>query len=409
MDLKKMSTFIIFTCSIGLIFELAYLRNSFYIPMCITLNLNNEEFGWLSSIYSISAAVTYLIGGFLSDRIHSRISLFLPLFFTGIIGIIFSTIPNYPVLKILFFLMGITSIMTLFSFIVKVFYKFGDELGHGKVFGAMESGKGIIGGIIFLLMLALFNGLGGGEFGFKWIILAYSLINIILGVSVILIVPDEYIYLKNEIKISPLKQLLMVLKNKQILFLGGMVFVAYSFYGILSFFPMFFIENFDIAVNKMMLFASARYIIQILAPILAGFFADKINSSYKSMLLGLSLCFVIGILMLSSIGNKKLSSWILFLYLILNFLVYGMKVYYYSCLSEIKIDKRFIGTAIGIVACIGFSPDLFNYKMIGMWIDNGIAGYEKLMEYMIGLSLFGIMIAIIAIKRKKERKLIKKF
>ncbi len=188
-----------------------------------------------------------------------------------------------------------------------------------------------------------------------------------------------------------------------------MVFVAYSFYGILSFFPMFFIENFDIAANKMMLFASARYIIQILAPILAGFFADKINSSYKSMLLGLSLCFVIGILMLSSIGNKKLSSWILFLYLILNFLVYGMKVYYYSCLSEIKIDKRFIGTAIGIVACIGFSPDLFNYKMIGMWIDNGIAGYEKLMEYMIGLSLFGIMIAIIAIKRKKERKLIKKF
>ena len=111
---KKISTFLVLVSGLALIFELPYIRNSFYVPICQALNLNNQEFGVLSSIYSTVSLVMYVAGGFLSDRLNSRWLLFLPFAGTGILGFWFSRFPDYGELKIIFALMGITTVMTFF-------------------------------------------------------------------------------------------------------------------------------------------------------------------------------------------------------------------------------------------------------------------------------------------------------
>lgn len=117
---KKISTFLVLVSGLALIFELPYIRNSFYVPICQALNLNNQEFGVLSSIYSTVSLVMYVAGGFLSDRLNSRWLLFLPFAGTGILGFWFSRFPDYGELKIIFALMGITTVMTFFSTSIRI-------------------------------------------------------------------------------------------------------------------------------------------------------------------------------------------------------------------------------------------------------------------------------------------------
>ena len=46
---KKISTFMALVFGLALIFELPYIRNSFYVPICQALNLTNREPGrWAS-------------------------------------------------------------------------------------------------------------------------------------------------------------------------------------------------------------------------------------------------------------------------------------------------------------------------------------------------------------------------
>ena len=92
---KKISTFMALVFGLALIFELPYIRNSFYVPICQALNLTNQEFGVLSSIYSLVSLVMYIVGGFLSDRFNSRWLLFLPFAGTGALGFWFSGFPEY--------------------------------------------------------------------------------------------------------------------------------------------------------------------------------------------------------------------------------------------------------------------------------------------------------------------------
>ncbi len=397
---KKMGTFIILTVGMSLIFELAYLRNSFYIPMCIALNVTNHEFGILLSIYSLAASITYVIGGFISDRIESRAMLFLPFMLTGILGFAFSTLPSFFHMKVIFALMGVTTVMTYFSFTIRIFRMFGKELGQGKMFGLMESGKGFSGGVIFLLMLVLFNSLGGGVFGFRWIIKAYSIIIILVGLGVVLLVPDEYVKLK--INISLKEQIKAVVSNKQIWYLSIIVFIMYSLYGILSFLPSFFIEVFGVSLEQNSMFSGGRYIIQIFAPIALGLASDKVKSSYKVIFACLLICLVSGVFFMTLIDGSMMFLVSISNYFLAVFFIYGMKALYYASISETGIGYALTGSAMGIVGGIGFFPDTFLHQMIGSWIDDGVIGYTKMMIYMIALCIAG-MIAVSMAYVSKEK------
>ncbi len=193
---KKMSTFLAVVLGWSIIFELPYIRNSFYIPICQALNLTNKEFGALSSIYSCVCVAVYFMGGILSDRIHSRWILLLPFVGTGILGFWFSSFPDYGELKIIFALMGVTTVMTFFSTAIRIFISLGTRYEQGRILGLAEAGKGVFAGLTFLIIQIMFRALGGSRFGFEWVIKSYAVLNIIVGIGMVLIVPDEYLHVR---------------------------------------------------------------------------------------------------------------------------------------------------------------------------------------------------------------------
>lgn len=389
MSFKKISIFVVIVFGLGLIFELPYIRNSFYIPICQTLNLTNQEFGVLSGIYSVVSMITYIVGGFLSDRITSRWVLFAPFAGTGLLGFWFSSFPTYGELKIIFGLMGITTVMTFFSTAVRIVRTLGEQHYQGRMFGGVEAGKGIVAGVAFFVMQILFQSLGGGRFGFEWVIKAYSIINIIIGLGVVLILPDEYLQAGDIMPVG--KQIRIVAGNQQVWIMGGIVFAAYSIYALLSFVPQFFLKAYGTSMEVSSAMSVWRYVIQIVGAILAGYFADRIRSAYQVIFSGFVLIFA-SLCTFIVLPYSVSSTWIAVLsFAVLSIAVYGMKGLYYALISESSIDIACTGSAVGIIAGIGYLPDTFMYSMMGNWIDTGLDGYYKMFIYAMAVSAAGMI------------------
>ena len=348
---KKISTFLVLVSGLALIFELPYIRNSFYVPICQALNLNNQEFGVLSSIYSTVSLVMYVAGGFLSDRLNSRWLLFLPFAGTGILGFWFSRFPDYGELKIIFALMGITTVMTFFSTSIRILKNLGGRYEQGRIFGWMEAGKGIFAGVTFFVIQLLFQALGEGRFGFEWVIKAYAILNIILGIGVVLVVPDEYIHVERTI---PLKQEIRdVVLNPRVWIMCLIVFSGYSMYALLSFVPPFFLKAYNSSIEVSRFLSTWRYGIQIVGAVLAGYLADRARSGYKIIFGGFIL--MLASILVFIIQPYDMSSLMLgiFGFIAFSIAVYGIKGLYYALISENSIDSSCIGGTVGIVAAIG--------------------------------------------------------
>lgn len=403
---KKISTFLVLVSGLALIFELPYIRNSFYVPICQALNLNNQEFGVLSSIYSTVSLVMYVAGGFLSDRLNSRWLLFLPFAGTGILGFWFSRFPDYGELKIIFALMGITTVMTFFSTSIRILKNLGGRYEQGRIFGWMEAGKGIFAGVTFFVIQLLFQALGEGRFGFEWVIKAYAILNIILGIGVVLVVPDEYIHVERTI---PLKQEIRdVVLNPRVWIMCLIVFSGYSMYALLSFVPPFFLKAYNSSIEVSRFLSTWRYGIQIVGAVLAGYLADRARSGYKIIFGGFIL--MLASILVFIIQPYDMSSLMLgiFGFIAFSIAVYGIKGLYYALISENYIDSSCIGGTVGIVAAIGYLPDTFMYSMVGNWIDAGMDGYYRMFTYAIVVILLGTIVTGIMltgahpVKRRKR-------
>ena len=71
-NFKKWMSLLVLCCGTGVIFQLPYIRNTFYVPLVEALNLTNEEFGLLSTSYATVSMICYFFGGWIADRVSPR-------------------------------------------------------------------------------------------------------------------------------------------------------------------------------------------------------------------------------------------------------------------------------------------------------------------------------------------------
>ena len=69
---NKWVTFTIICLTTGVITELPYLRWALYEPLREALGQSNTEFGMSMSLFGVLAAILYIPGGWLADRISHR-------------------------------------------------------------------------------------------------------------------------------------------------------------------------------------------------------------------------------------------------------------------------------------------------------------------------------------------------
>lgn len=185
--------FILFIISAGagMIYQLPYLRYSYYDAMIEAFGINNTQLGNIMSAFGLGAVLCYALGGIVADRIADKYILSLGQILTGAAGFLFATFPPYPVAIAISFYWAFSSCLIFWPSMINFVRKLGSASEQGKIYGLLEALRGIIATSLSLVLVGLYNHAANTIGGLRSVIIAYSIISIALGIFTFFIVPYE--------------------------------------------------------------------------------------------------------------------------------------------------------------------------------------------------------------------------
>ena len=404
--IKKYGTLLLLAAGAGIIFQLPYIRETFYVPIQNAMNLTNEQMGLLSAGYAAMATLSYFVGGIVADKFSARKLLTFSFLATGILGFWFSTFPGYTVSRIIFVLMGVSTIITYWSACIKATRMLGTEEEQGRLFGLQEGLRGVLNAVLVFGMTAAFSAFADEVKGASAAIKVCSVVVIIIGILNYIFIEDTKKEENSESLIEVTKGMFKALLIPRVWLLVAIVFTAYSMYGLIGYVSIFAQEFYGLSAASAATLGGIRYLIQGFGGIIGGFIADKLKSRFKVIILGcIGLALSFGALIFIP-ENGALCSAVIVDFFIGLFFIYAVRSQYFAVHDDAGIPVHMSGRVSGIASCLGYMPDLFLYTLVGSWMDNyGRTGYNMTWAYAIGCAIVCIIITF-ALSRivKKQQK-----
>lgn len=400
---RNMPTLFILIVSGALIYALPYFRYYYYDAFIKLFNINNTQMGALGSAFGGTSIIGYMCGGFFADRWPTRNLLTISLVTTGLLGFALLTYPSYPVVLGIHLALGITSIVTFWSALIKAIRSLADSDEQGRAFGLFEGGRGIVNMVQSAVILSLFGYLAakfGDKTALSAVITVYSAICLLLGVIVYILYKDPEVRGGEKValskKVFDKAAFLKVAKMPTTWLCTIIIFTSYS--TIISY---FYITPYATLVfgASAVVAAAMGYFSQYCRPVgcfTAGFLADRVGSSKM-----LSILYVIMTIGLSALvlmpGKPSL------IFLLLTFCaaiyasMYGIQSLHFAILEEGDYPLSTTGAATAIITPLGYSTEMIMPIIAGMCLDArpGPAGYKAFFTILIALSAAGFFTSLV--------------
>ena len=403
--IKKYGTLLLLATGAGIIFQLPYIRETFYVPIQNAMNLSNAQMGLLSSGYATMSLFSYFIGGIIADKFSARKLLTFSFIATGALGLWFSTFPGYTISRVIFVLMGISTIITYWSACIKATRMLGTEEEQGRLFGLQEGLRGIMNALLVFGMTAAFTHFADEVAGASAAIKVCSIVVIIIGILNFIFIEDTKKEENSESFIDVTKGMFKVLLIPRVWLLVAIVFTAYSVYGLIAYATTFAQKFYGLSAASAATLGGIRYLIQGAGGIVGGFLADKMKSRFKVIIggcIGLALSFALFIVVPA---KASLCVMVVANFFVGLFFIYAVRSQYFAVHDDAGIPLNMSGRVSGIASCLGYTPDIFMYTLVGSWMDNyGRTGYNMTWAYaMVAAVLCAIITFILSRIVKKEK------
>ena len=403
--IKKYGTLLLLATGAGIIFQLPYIRETFYVPIQNAMNLSNAQMGLLSSGYATMSLFSYFIGGIIADKFSARKLLTFSFIATGILGLWFSTFPGYTISRGIFVLMGISTIITYWSACIKATRMLGNDEEQGRLFGLQEGLRGIMNALLVFGMTAAFTRFADEVAGASAAIKVCSIVVIIIGILNFIFIEDTKKEENPESFMEVTKGMFKALLIPRVWLLVAIVFTAYSVYGLIAYATTFAQQFYGLSAASAATLGGIRYLIQGAGGIVGGFLADKVKSRFKVIIggcIGLALSFGLFIVMPS---KASLCVMVVANFFVGLFFIYAVRSQYFAVHDDAGIPLNMSGRVSGIASCLGYTPDIFMYTLVGSWMDNyGRTGYNMTWAYaMVAAVLCAIITFILSRIVKKEK------
>lgn len=403
--IKKYGTLLLLATGAGIIFQLPYIRETFYVPIQNAMNLSNAQMGLLSSGYATMSLFSYFIGGIIADKFSARKLLTFSFIATGVLGLWFSTFPGYTISRVIFVLMGISTIITYWSACIKATRMLGTEEEQGRLFGLQEGLRGIMNALLVFGMTAAFTHFADEVAGASAAIKVCSIVVIIIGILNFIFIEDTKKEENSESFIDVTKGMFKALLIPRVWLLVAIVFTAYSVYGLIAYATTFAQKFYGLSAASAATLGGIRYLIQGAGGIVGGFLADKMKSRFKVIIggcIGLALSFGLFIVVPS---KASLCVMVVANFFVGLFFIYAVRSQYFAVHDDAGIPLNMSGRVSGIASCLGYTPDIFMYTLVGSWMDNyGRTGYNMTWAYaMVAAVLCAIITFILSRIVKKEK------
>lgn len=403
--IKKYGTLLLLAAGAGIIFQLPYIRETFYVPIQNAMGLSNAQMGMLSSGYATVATISYFIGGAIADKFSARKLLTFSFLATGILGLWFSTFPGYTTSRIIFVLMGISTIITYWSACIKATRMLGTEEEQGRLFGLQEGLRGILNALLVFVMTAAFARHTNEVAGAAAAIRICSIAVIIIGILNFIFIEDTKKEENGESALEVTKGLFKMLLIPRVWLLVGIIFTAYSVYGLIGYVTTYAQQFYGLTATTAATLGGIRYLLQGLGGIAGGFLADKLHSRIKVIVggcIGLMLSFGAYIVLPS--GTSLLGAVIVNFFIGLIF-IYAVRSQYFAVHDDAKIPLHLSGRVSGIASALGYMPDMFMYTLVGSWMDSyGRTGYNMTWAYALVAATLCVVFSLILSRVVKSGK-----
>ena len=405
--IKKWGTLLLLAAGAGIIFQLPYIRETFYPQIQSAMHLTNAQMGLLSSGYATMATLSYFIGGAVADKFSARKLLTFSFIATGALGFWFSTFPSYNVARLIFVLMGITTIITFWSACIKATRMLGTPEEQGRLFGWQEGLRGVMNALLVFGMTAAYahyaktvSDVAGASAAIK----VCSAVVIIIGILNFIFIEDTE-KVENAPTIGEVtKGLFKALAIPRVWLLVGIIFTAYSVYGLIGYVNTYAVNYYGLSATAGSTLGGFRYLLQGVGGIAGGFLADKLHSRIKVIVIGCALLACsFGLFIVLPIQAGLVTA------VIANFIcglvfIYAVRSQYFAVHQDAGVTTEMSGRVSGIASAVGYTPDLFMYTLVGGWMDQyGAQGFKMTWGYAVVAALACIVVALILSKVIKNK------
>lgn len=404
--IKKYGTLLLLAAGAGIIFQLPYIRETFYVPIQNAMNLTNEQMGLLSSGYAAMATLSYFVGGIIADKFSARKLLTFSFLATGALGLWFSTFPGFEVSRIIFILMGISTIITYWSACIKATRMLGTEEEQGRLFGLQEGLRGILNALLVFGMTAAFSAFADEIAGAAAAIRVCAIAVIIIGILNWFVIEDTKAEEHTEPLGEVIKGMFKCLLIPRVWLLVGIIFTAYSVYGLVGYVTTYAQQFYGMTATTAATLGGIRYLLQGVGGIAGGFLADKLHSRMKVIggsCVGIAISFAIYIVLP---GEASLCGAVIANFFFGLIFIYAVRSQYFAVHQDADIPLSLSGRVSGISSALGYLPDVFMYTLVGGWMDSyGRRGYNMTWVYAIVAAILCLILTFILSKVVKKKAL----
>ncbi|MEG0641905.1 MAG: MFS transporter [Clostridium sp.] len=404
---KLMFRLVIIAICWQLVYIIPFIQYTLYDPILQTLQCTNTQLGFLLTIYGLGNVFGAPIGGWLADRYDYRKIILASVFLNGIVSFVFAFNMNYTFAVITWIGCAVTSLVMNYPSMVKILRVIGKE-NQGKVYGFNEAMVGVSGVVMGALCLYIYTCFSTPTLGMKWVMISLGILSIVMCPILWFVIKDVDIDEQHEEgkenEKMTMKDFVIVLKSPNTWLVGISIFCVYSFTVTMSYFTPYVTSVLGGSVALSGGLAIIRqHGLKLFGAPFGGYCADKLKSPTKVLI----PIYVLGIgtivLFLVLPASTAMAIFIALTFVV-GILGYMGKGIYYAVQDEVNVPVKYSATTIGIAAALGFSPDIFQFALIGYWIDTyGNTGYTYAFVFQIAILVVGIFAGLYILNVKKKR------
>ena len=367
-----LSPFLVTAIGSQTIFSFFAIRSVLYNPLIETLGVTNTQFGILMSLTGLGTVFAAVLG-FLQNRFDPRTLLIFGLLVNGIGVLIISTTPSYPVLLVIFAVMGFQGMGIFWPAVLNTVRRIAKDSDQGKAFGFLEFVRRSTEFLQAMIAIGIFAVLGG-TLGMRAAIITSGIMIIALCILNFLVLPreDHSSQTSQERNKLALAGMITVLRMPEVWLIGLTAAGIYAIYVGLQFFLPFLNNVFVVSVFAGAIFGLVNTsIMGMIASPISGVLADNVVKSPMRYLTIINGLLVVGLAVLLLLPRTPVMLTVtLGLLLVLAFLIYLGRGVYYAPIGEIGMPKEISGGAMAVASFVGYSPMFFAYAIYGYQIDN---------------------------------------
>ncbi|MEG1431491.1 MFS transporter [Eubacterium sp.] len=391
----------------GIIYVPVYLKNVFYEPLLVGLNVSNAQLGFLTGMYGIMATILYIPCGIVADKFRIRTLAAGGFISTAAVVLWYSFLPSYAILVLIFALLAVTTILIFWGCRYKLLRFSGSERDYPLIVGISYALYGLGGLAINAATLSVFNSTPDYRTGVQISLIFLAIVILVLGIISWIAIPK----FKGEIVTDPDKkfnvnEFLQALKTPGVWLASTTLFFVMIVYMGMNYTTPYLTDVFLAPLTLVSIVGMIRYYgIAIVASPLMGSVAKKVGSPSKVTFIAMAasaLC-VGGYLILPTTATFLTMA--IIITLLLGFVANGAYGVASSLLTETHVPAHIFGAATGLLSVIGFLPESFMAQIFGTFIDNyANTGYNYIFICLLVSALIAMVFCVITLRYVKKHK-----